>query len=123
MSALRLLLAIAVLALGLAPAAEAAELFSPALLAPGNGGFACTAVNVGSAPRIIAIEVCALTGSCLGGNPAELDPGQGGSVTVPVTAASLRYCKVTVEGGKSTVRTSFTAFDANGVATGTVELN
>ena len=118
--------AIHLLALFAASAAQAASLSTPPLTPDPGGKLACTVVNVGQ--RALTIQAGILDDA--GQNVTEFastqyQDGPGdliASVVVESAADAARYCKVTVSGGgKSQVRASLEAFDANGVRTAVVE--
>jgi hypothetical protein len=118
--------AIQLLALLAASAAQAATLSTPPLHPDPDGRLVCTVVNVGN--RDLAIQAGILDDA--GQNVTEFastqyqdGPGDKvASVTVDSAADAARYCRVTVSGGgRSQVRASLEAFDANGVRTAVVE--
>jgi hypothetical protein len=97
--------------------------------APGHpdpgGKLSCTAVNVG--PRPIGIEAQIVNDG--GENVTDFASNQYqaandqvlASVVVESTAGSARYCRIVVSGGgRSHVRASLEAFDANGTRTAVV---
>jgi hypothetical protein len=113
-------------ALTLATAAPAATLTTPPLHPDPGGRLVCTAVNAGG--RAIGIE--AVIADDAGANVTEFVSTawstDAADVLASVTAESsidtARYCQVKVSGGgKSQVRASLEAFDANGNRTAIVE--
>ena len=115
-----------VVALGFAGIGEAdTVLFSPMLRAPADGGFYCSAVNISNQRRTVRVLACDSTGACLGGsNLRVLDPGDVASLTVSRldTSPATSYCKVMVDGLKTTLRAALSVFDAADVTTITVPL-
>jgi hypothetical protein len=118
--------AIQLLALFAATTAQAATLSTPPLTPDPGGRLACTVVNVGH--RDLDIQAGILSDG--GQNVTEFassqyqdGPGDKiASVVVESAADAARFCKVTVSGGgRSQVRASLEAFDANGVRTAVVE--
>ena len=120
------LLALPMIALLAASAAQGATLSTPPLTPDPGGHLACTVVNVGH--RALGIQAGILNDA--GQNVTELASSQYqdgsddtiASVVVESAADTARFCKITVSGGgRSQVRASLEAFDANGVRTAVVE--
>jgi hypothetical protein len=101
--------ALVLIALGLAPAAgvEAATLFS-APLNNATGFFVrCFVVNISGQTRDVTLEIISVAGiTQVGPSTVALPSGTGTSLTS--SSGAFQYCKLTVEGGKSTVRATFT---------------
>jgi hypothetical protein len=119
-------IAIQLLALVAASAAQAATLSTPPLHPDPGGRLACTVVNVGH--RALGIQAGILNDANQNVTEFASTQYQDGpgdtvaSVVVESAADAARYCKVTVSGGgRSQVRAALEAFDANGVRTAVVE--
>ena len=119
-------IAIQLLALVAASAAQAATLSTPPLTPDPGGRLACTVVNVGH--RALDIQAGILSDANQNVTEFASTQYQDGpgdtvaSVVVESAADTARYCKVTVSGGgRSQVRAALEAFDANGVRTAVVE--
>ena len=115
--------AIAAVSLGFTSAVEAATLFSPPLQSPAGGSLFCGAVNVSNQARAIFVALCDLGGTCANQDPApDREPGQGRAQQLNSPATEVRYCKVTVDGGKDTVRAMLSVIDSSGTTTVSVGL-
>ena len=119
-------IAIQLLALFAASAAQAATLSTPPLTPDPGGRLACTVVNVGQ--RALGIQAGILNDANQNVTEFASTQYQDGpgdvvaSVAVESANDAARYCKVTVSGGgRSQVRAALEAFDANGVRTAVVE--
>ena len=117
---------ILLLALFAASAAQAATLSTPPLHPDPGGRLSCTVVNVGH--RDLGIEAGILNDAKQNVTEFASSQYQDGpgdmiaSVVVDSAADAARFCKITVSGGgRSQVRASLEAFDANGVRTAVVE--
>lgn len=84
-------------------AASAATLYTPALTLEGGGELRCYAANVSSKDRDVTIEVISSTGSVVQSLSITLLSGRAQSIAGVGNSA---YCKVTIAGGKNTVRVS-----------------
>jgi hypothetical protein len=113
-------------ALFMATAANAVTLSTPPLHPDAGGKLSCTVVNVGGREIGIAAQIVSGTGE----NVTDFAANQYqdasdeilASVVVESTAGSGRYCRITVTGGgRSQVRASLEAFDADGTRTAIVE--
>ena len=113
-------------ALFAATAAHAVTLSTPPLTPDPGGKLACTVVNVGTRSLAINAQVIGDTGQ----NVTDFASNQYqdgsddviASVMVESTADAARYCKISVSGGgRSQVRATLEAVDANGVRTAVVE--
>ena len=94
-----------VLILGSTGIAQAATIYTPILTAEaGNAFFNCRALNVSRRTREVTVEIVSGLGDVLAANSFQVDPGTWLGVTSGDTARS--YCRVTVRGGKNTVRVS-----------------
>ena len=86
-------------------AAQAARVYTPPLSAEVGGSHTCQVVNVSKKNRTVNIEVISNQGVVLSGSgPIILGAGQ--SASVGTITANRRYCRVTVKGGKKTIRVS-----------------
>ena len=92
-----------VAALSMEGVASAATLFTPALTLEGGGELRCYAANVSSKDRDVTIEVISSTGGVVQSLSLTLLAGRAQSIAGVGNSA---YCKVTVAGGKNTVRVS-----------------
>jgi hypothetical protein len=101
--------ALALIALGLAPAAgaEAATLFSAPLNNATGFVYRCFVLNISNQARDVTLEIISVAGITQAGPSAiELSPGVG--VSLISDSGAFSYCKLTVEGAKSNVRATFT---------------
>ena len=113
-------------ALFAATAAHAVTLSTSPLTPDPGGRLTCTVVNVGTRSLNINAQVVGDAGQ----NVTDFASSQYqdasddviASVVVESAADAARYCKITVSGGgRSQVRGTLEAFDANGVRTAVVE--
>jgi hypothetical protein len=101
------LLSVAAIALAIAGGeARAATLYTPSIEGgSASSGVTCTAVNVSTRTRNIGIEIKDDAGSS---NAAQalvpVDPGKGLAIDDTTAGGPARYCVITVQGGKKTVR-------------------
>jgi hypothetical protein len=112
--------------LAVAVTAQAATLTTPPLHPDPGGRLVCTAVNVGGRPIGIETVIQSETGDNVTEFVSTAWSNDASDVLAAVTAESsvdtARYCQVRVSGGgKSQVRASLEAFDANGNRTALVE--
>lgn len=105
---MRTLTAIVVTALVFAPSgfAQAGTLYTPYLMPGLSDGLTCTAVNVGTKPRSVTIEILRDNGTAALG-PVTFNDVPAGQVFVESTLDDrARYCKFTFKGGKKNIRGS-----------------
>src|SRR5262249_4783276 len=105
MSLARRFLLASVLSVVLAGAADAATIFTPPVIPDDDGSFFCLVTNVSSQTLAVMIDVLDLNGGPRGhaGSPVppletRAAPGHG--------ASGDRVCRITVNGGKTTIRAS-----------------
>ena len=105
MSLFRRLLLAGVLALVLAEAAQATTIFTPPVIPDDDGDFLCLVTNVSARTLIVMIDVLDMNGGTsrhIGLTVPPLHtraaPGHG--------ASNDRFCRITVDGGRSTIRAS-----------------
>ncbi len=125
-SRLALQTALQAAALLAATAAHAATLTTPPLHPDAGGRLACTAVNAGGRAISIGVQIVGDTGQNVTGFVATEWSSEADGILASVAAESnmpeARYCKVTIGGGgRSQVRATMEAFDANGTRTAVVE--
>lgn len=92
-----------VAAVSTASVASAATLYTPPLTLEGGGELRCYAANVSSKARDVTIEVMSSTGGVVQSLSLTLLAGRAQSIAGVGNSA---YCKVTIAGGKNTVRVS-----------------
>jgi hypothetical protein len=114
------------LALAVATAAHAATLGTPPLHPDPQGKLVCTVVNLGSRSIGITARIVAGDGQNVTDFAAQQyqDPDDRvlASVVVESSMDTARWCRITVTGGgRSQVRGSLEAFDADGTRTAVVE--
>jgi hypothetical protein len=107
------LLLISILVLTLTGAAQAAEIFSPALPAIGTQSLWCQIVNVGKHTHTVKIQAFDAKGRQQADTAQVLAAGQVGGTLIPASAIAL-YCKFTVDGPKGAFRASIAVLQAGG---------
>jgi hypothetical protein len=107
--------ALALIALGLAPAAgaEAATLFSASLNNATGFGYRCSVVNISNQARDVTLETISVAGITQAG-PSSIVVSPGTGVSITSDSGAFSYCKLTVEGAKSNVRGTFTVEEVVG---------
>ena len=100
------------LAAALSGVAQAATLYTPPLVPQGGRDLNCNVVNVSATAKTLRIQLLNLSGGIVkDSNDIVLAPGEVGFDFADGSEGPL-YCKFTVNGAKTTVRTSSCVFEA-----------
>ncbi len=92
------------LALTTATAAQAATIYTPALVAENGGEHSCSAVNVSTKEREITVEVLSFLGNVIASaGPLTVAAGRNSNRAF-TSSANRSYCRVPLKGGRNTVR-------------------
>ena len=105
MSLFRRFLLASVLPVVLAEAAYATTIFTPPVIPDDNGSFFCLVTNVSARTLAVMIEVLDMNGGTTGHTGFTVPPLE--TRAAPGHGASGdRFCQITVDSGKSTIRAS-----------------